>query len=169
MSASVTDTIQIIGSGGVTLSPQSTGITEGIKKDITKIMIPVDPEEAETESNKDRTLFLDLMKITNDLNIQGYFCDGDIPGQNVLQIRATIKEWMRTGKLVSITYRGVSNYGERPGTEEAWIIEDCVFDDEETERTAAEEEGNDYMATQIIKEKFTMKLVFGVLSQDYGL
>lgn len=164
----VTDTLQIVGPDGLVFSPQATSVTEGFKKDITKIMLPVDPEDSQNSSEgKDRTLFLDLMKITHDLNISGYLTDGDIPNKTTEEIVALLKSWMRSGKLVKVNYRGTNDYGARD-TEEGWIIENCVFDDAETERTAAEEETSDYLATQIIKVKFSIKMVLGVLAQDYG-
>jgi len=148
----------------VTGKPQKIGdpiwihavsVTEGLRKELAKIPLPVgtrnqpgdevvnpNPEDVKT----DRKLVLDLLQITNDIQISGWITPYDIIDTNVTpnkklgieEIRNRLKSWMRTGALVLLDYRTnqTFNFGLRDIPGESWVVEDIQFDDDDIERDA---------------------------------
>ena len=152
----------------------ATTVTEGMKKNISKIPLPVDPtaqEESGTPAPQtDRLLFLDLLKITNDISITGWIAPNDMEGGgiswDVNAIKQELKDWMRSGALVSLKYRTAGfTYGSegRNNPGESWIVEDIQFIDDDTETELA---GGD---VQIGEIKVTIKLIYGELIQTSDL
>jgi hypothetical protein len=157
----------------------ANSVSEGIKKDIGKIPRPVgtskQPGASDTpvtepeEANSDVHMFLDLLKITNDIAIAGWIMPNDISGKSIDEIRDTLKTWMRSGALVALDYRtnGNFDFGLRGVPKEAWIVEDIVFVDEDTEREAFISQcGSTNLPDDWIGLKITIKLVLGVLVQN---
>ena len=156
--------IEIIGPTGAVFKPQGVAVKEGFTKKITKISIlQGQDQQGKTEPKK---MFVDLMDLTIDLAIDGYLSDGDIEGMTVMEIKNEILRWMESPSLCYVNYRGVENFRSEGGLK--WIIENFVTDDDDTQWYPNEKIGdNPQIVSNVFKMKFNMKLVLGILSQDY--